>query len=277
MMSSPLWRIAWRRRGALAAALALVVVMAGTALAASRGAPWRLGYLETLTGYVTGISGSHTYDLLRILNGSTASTARAIRAEAKSPSAGALYVRNSGGGPAANFVANAGKAAFTVNTGTKIANLNADRLDGLDSTQLLDGVRVRHTRAVAWPTGDQGVEYQWGSDISLTHPAGQVLTALAGTGTADTSNCTTADQPVGEAAVNVYVDGRKAATASVAIVDASQYGDGIRFYLDDLGKTFPAPPFDTAILHTVLVKVVDYCDAGDWTFRSLDLDFVFVG
>src|SRR5437870_12301046 len=31
----------------------------------------------------------------------------------------------------------AGKAPFTVNSGTKVANLNADKLDGLDSTGFL--------------------------------------------------------------------------------------------------------------------------------------------
>ena len=44
---------------------------------------------------------------------------------------------NTGGGTAAAFVANAGVAPFTVNSSTKVANLNADRLDGLDSTAFL--------------------------------------------------------------------------------------------------------------------------------------------
>lgn len=48
-----------------------------------------------------------------------------------------LRLTNSGGKPAAAFVTGAGKAPFTVNRTAKVANLNADRLDGLDSTGFL--------------------------------------------------------------------------------------------------------------------------------------------
>jgi hypothetical protein len=122
-----------RRKATIIAAGVLVAVMTGTAFAVSRGAGWRLGYVEILSGYVTGVSGSHTGDLLRILNASTAFGARAIRAESKSTRAGTIYARNTDGGPAANFVVNAGRQAFTVNSTTKIRNLNSDRLDGKDS------------------------------------------------------------------------------------------------------------------------------------------------
>jgi hypothetical protein len=44
---------------------------------------------------------------------------------------------NTGGGPAGAFVANAGAAPFTVSSTTKVGNLNADRLDGLDSSAFL--------------------------------------------------------------------------------------------------------------------------------------------
>jgi hypothetical protein len=44
---------------------------------------------------------------------------------------------NTGTGPAGAFTANAGIAPFTVNSPAKVANLNADRLDGLDSTAFL--------------------------------------------------------------------------------------------------------------------------------------------
>jgi hypothetical protein len=47
-----------------------------------------------------------------------------------------LNARNTGGGPAATFVVNSGVAPFTVYSPTKVNNLNADQLDGLDSTQL---------------------------------------------------------------------------------------------------------------------------------------------
>ena len=119
----------------------IAVVLASTfatgVLAGSgRGATFNLGVTNTVSGYLTKLTGSFAGPMLQIVNTSTASAARALRLDSKSPSQATLYVRNSGGGPAANFVANAGKAAFTVNTNTKIANLNADRLDGLDSSAL---------------------------------------------------------------------------------------------------------------------------------------------
>ncbi|TMJ97529.1 MAG: hypothetical protein E6G67_02615 [Actinobacteria bacterium] len=45
-----------------------------------------------------------------------------------------LALANTGGKPAARFSANAGIAPLAISNGTKIANLNADRLDGLDSS-----------------------------------------------------------------------------------------------------------------------------------------------
>ena len=36
-----------------------------------------------------------------------------------------------------------GHAPFTVNSGTKVANLNADKLDGLDSTSFVPGSKLR--------------------------------------------------------------------------------------------------------------------------------------
>src|SRR5262245_53487079 len=51
---------------------------------------------------------------------------------------------NTGGGPAGAFTVNAGVAPFTVNSTTKVVNLNADRLDGLDSTSFLTaGTKAR--------------------------------------------------------------------------------------------------------------------------------------
>jgi hypothetical protein len=45
-----------------------------------------------------------------------------------------LNVTNSGAKPAAKFTTNLGVAPFQVNTGAKVTNLNADKLDGIDST-----------------------------------------------------------------------------------------------------------------------------------------------
>jgi hypothetical protein len=52
-------------------------------------------------------------------------------------SAPALQATNTSTGPAAAFQVGAGVTPFTVSSSTKVANLNADKLDGLDSTDFL--------------------------------------------------------------------------------------------------------------------------------------------
>ena len=50
-----------------------------------------------------------------------------------------LNVTNTGGRSAARFTTNAGITPFSVSNSTKIGSLNADLLDGLDSTGLVQG------------------------------------------------------------------------------------------------------------------------------------------
>ena len=45
-----------------------------------------------------------------------------------------MKLKNTGGGPAASFLTQAGRAPFTVKGTTKVTGLNADLLDGLDSS-----------------------------------------------------------------------------------------------------------------------------------------------
>src|SRR5437764_12854740 len=45
-----------------------------------------------------------------------------------------LSLKNTGGKPAAKFTSNAAVAPFSVSSATKVANLNADKLDRLDSS-----------------------------------------------------------------------------------------------------------------------------------------------
>jgi hypothetical protein len=57
-------------------------------------------------------------------------------AQSSSVTSAAFKAQNSGGGTAGSFVVNAGVAPLKVNSSTKVAGLNADQLDGFDSTQL---------------------------------------------------------------------------------------------------------------------------------------------
>jgi hypothetical protein len=59
-----------------------------------------------------------------------------VLAQSASATSAALKAQNSGGGTAGSFVVNSGVAPFKVSSSTKVASLNADQLDGLDSTQL---------------------------------------------------------------------------------------------------------------------------------------------
>lgn len=124
------------RTPALVAVVLVVTFASGVLAGSGRGAAFNLGVTNTVSGYLTKLSGAYAGPMLQVVNTSTEAAARALRLDSASATQGAAYLRNSGGGPAANFVVNAGKAAFTVNSATKIANLNADQLDGLDSTAL---------------------------------------------------------------------------------------------------------------------------------------------
>src|SRR5439155_8712568 len=54
-----------------------------------------------------------------------------------------LKVTNTSTGSGGSFNVAAGHQPFTVNSGTKVANLNADKLDGRDSTQLVSSSSLR--------------------------------------------------------------------------------------------------------------------------------------
>jgi hypothetical protein len=74
------------------------------------------------------------------LKGENNSTGPGVVASTVSPSAAALQAKNTGGGSAGSFTVNAGVAPFTINSSTKVTSLNADQLDGLDSSALQNRV-----------------------------------------------------------------------------------------------------------------------------------------
>jgi hypothetical protein len=79
-------------------------------------------------------------------NGVVATTANAA--------ADALRGVNTGGGQALDLVVNAGVAPMTVNSDTKVADLNADLLDGMDSAQFIQGLGVSAASAVSMSAGN---------------------------------------------------------------------------------------------------------------------------
>jgi len=72
-----------------------------------------------------GVYGKHT--------GSTGNGA-GVKGESVAANVPGLLGLNSAGGPALGLVVNSGKAPFTVNSGVKVTNLNADLLDGFDGS-----------------------------------------------------------------------------------------------------------------------------------------------
>jgi hypothetical protein len=89
-----------------------------------------------------------------------------------------LNLVNTGGRPAARFQANGGIAPFTVSNSTKIANLNADKLDGLDSSVF---ARTAHFAAVSTTGGcnaDSGIPTSCvAANITLARPGKLLLNA----------------------------------------------------------------------------------------------------
>jgi hypothetical protein len=117
MIRSALSKVMWVGRATVflvgvAVTLALVLGVATTALAALPGDPFRLGQtngidaMSTLVGNVAGT-------MLRVDNSSTAAGATALDLQVE-----------------------AGKPPMKVNSGMKVAKLNSDKIDGVDSTQL---------------------------------------------------------------------------------------------------------------------------------------------
>jgi hypothetical protein len=74
---------------------------------------------------------------LQVSDTSTASNAGGLGVLSKSASTPAATIKNTGGATALNLLVNSGKPPFTINSPTKVTNLNADQLDNRDSAYFL--------------------------------------------------------------------------------------------------------------------------------------------
>lgn len=121
-------------KGALVGGIGATLVLMGSAALAGTGigSVFNLGQNNTVNK-ASVLAGTTGGDQLDVLNSSTASNATAGTFLGKSATAGALRAYNTGGGPALALGVAAGKPPFTTNSATKVTNLNADKLDGLDS------------------------------------------------------------------------------------------------------------------------------------------------
>jgi trimeric autotransporter adhesin len=123
-----------RLRWPLLSAAAAALILATTPLAGSGvGGVFNLGQVNTVDVQtsLTGNPGANPQ--LKVVNSGSAA---AIRAETNSadPNSAGVVGKNSGGGTGLKAIVNAGVPPLVVNSSAKVLNLNADLLDGLDST-----------------------------------------------------------------------------------------------------------------------------------------------
>jgi hypothetical protein len=109
-------KLRWPLVAAGAAALSLLVSSAGATVA---GDPFKLGVTNTIN-LTTSLSGNTQPAQLKVTNANAGGYA--------------LWAQNTGGGPALLAAVNPSVAPLAVNSNVKVANLNADLLDGFDST-----------------------------------------------------------------------------------------------------------------------------------------------
>jgi hypothetical protein len=121
----------------LALGVVLTMITTPAAAAAATVVYLKLNVVNTSTA-ATGLTGRFDDRLVRLINNGTGTAAGALGAVSKSATAAAINAYNSGGGPALSLTVPPGKAPVVVSAGAgKATNLNADKLDGLDSTQLV--------------------------------------------------------------------------------------------------------------------------------------------
>jgi hypothetical protein len=274
-MPSRITRHALRQRGAVTTAIVLALVIAGTTLAAAPGDPLKLGMTNTINAATTW-SGAATSRLLQISNTSTAAGARALSVLSNA-AASTLYVQNTGNGSGIQIQVAAGKPPLTVNGAAgKATNLNADKLDGLDSLALQREATTSLSTDVDVTTAANDVEVDWVS-WPFTQPAGRTLVGYVGEATA-----TVPPTCAGLTAyVYVYLDGKfygyqdvdwTAPTANTSVTL------GLSFFGVD-GQGFGAKPGQPSnVPHTLALKVVDSCtDPDNWTFTSAVFDVIMLG
>ena len=177
-----------RLRHVILGATALLLVTAATAAAAVPGDPFRLGVGNTINATTT-LTGSVASRLLGITNTSAAAGARALLLMSQAATS-TLYVENQGTGSGIQIRVADGRPPLTVNaTAGKAANLNVDRIDGLDSTAFSrrlwavvkdDGTLLRGVGATSVAVGGGGYFVRFNTDVSncaYVATVGQAATA----------------------------------------------------------------------------------------------------
>ena len=131
------------RSGIVGGIVAGAVILAGSAVAGSGiGGVFNLGQSNTVNAS-SALSGATAGKQLIVANLGTAGSSSALLGYAKGTSPAATF-QNAGAGPAVSLLAGAGQPPFTTNSAYHVANLNADKLDGLDASAFAQGPGTQH-------------------------------------------------------------------------------------------------------------------------------------
>lgn len=109
----------------------LALLLASSALAAKPTQPLLLHVINTATNLTT-LTGNFATQVFRVNNDHSDGTA--VGATNNSATEAAIEASNAGGGPALDLSVTAGQPPMKVDSSGKVDNLNADQLDGRDST-----------------------------------------------------------------------------------------------------------------------------------------------
>ena len=122
-------------KGAVVGFVCAVLGGATVALAGSGvGGVFNLGVSNSVDAKTT-LTGASPRMQLQVTNTSADASTSGLAVNSASGATTGVFT-NTGGGPAGGFFVDAGVKPFTVNSQTRVGNLNADLLDGLDSTAL---------------------------------------------------------------------------------------------------------------------------------------------
>ncbi len=184
MIRSTVSKVVWLGRATvflvgLAVILALTVgaVSRATAHTGSAGL-FHLGHsnaARALSGLVGTVSGG----MLQVTNNSTAATATGVGVTNKSSASPAVKATNAGGGPALGLNVASGKAPMTVSAGAdKVANLDADKVDGKSSEQFANAA---HAHSGADVTSGTVAEARIDGSIARDSEVGTAVSGKADT------------------------------------------------------------------------------------------------
>ena len=170
-MRTTIARASARTKGTLIAAVVLSLVLTSTVLAGTGvGAVFNLGQANAVNARSI-LSGRVNAALLFITNSSTAYNAAALVTTSRSATSATLIAENHSNGPALSLSTGDGVPPMTVNSESKVDNLNADLLDGYSARSFMTG----STFSMEVPT-DQGILAGDGTYIkSASCPYGTVL------------------------------------------------------------------------------------------------------